>query len=505
MSVFSGIGDQKLSKTAATPSSFPMEPNFVHSSEGHSTTSSIDTTRPTSITLNCSPMHVSEEHIDAILEEPEQRLGGGPLRRTDCSSSLSSSPYKTMINDKKGKILAPEQCRNSANKLDPAAVIDKFCNSVNSPGINDGASRIHRNRQYISIKSQNGTVHFVNVNNNLFNGANLNGTSEVHNNQSMVFDPTLPQKITFQLAASVAGQSNSQMTDVNEELSDYLRRKEPVSRNISQIHQSIETVPSMICDQLNFNEGQSHASQVSYFEDTLSFSQMDDASSSAPSLLKKSNVSVHPDLYDSINYNHDLNSYPQINSYNDYHSTSNISSYCNDANVSAYNDLENFNSKHFNSSGMNGFHETVAPLEELKTVSPMEIFNSTKVSLGKTATYFTPQNTVPNKAIFMDVNNFGPENDKTLTAVNQNSILSTLLANNGQKFSDSIDWNEILSSDPTGSEELPLNKELYNELESFFDSTQTSTVLEDISEFPLDISSYTQSSISPETKTIYQQ
>lgn len=255
---------------------------------------------------------------------------------------------------------------------------------------------------------------------------------------------------------------------------------------------------------MNFNEEQSHTSQVSHFHDTLSFSQMDDASSSVLSLSKNSNVSVHPDLYNS-DYNHNQNLYPQIDCYNNYHSTSNISSYSNDANVSAYNDLENFNPKHFNSSGMEGFHETLASLEEFKTVSPMEILDSTKVSIDNTAICFTPQNTVPNKAIFMDFNNSGPEIDKTLTNVNQNSILSSLLANNGQKFSDSIDWNEVLSSDPTSSEESPLNKELYNELESFFHSTPTSTVLEDISKFPLDIRSYTQSSISPEIRTIYQQ
>lgn len=482
-----------------------MEPNFVHSSEGHSTNSSMDTIRPTSITLNCTPMYINEVQIDALLEEPEQRLGGGPLRRTDCSSSLSSSPYKTMTNDKKGKILVPEQCRNSANKLNTAVVIDKFCNSVNSSGINDGANGIHRNKQYISIKSQNGTVHFMNVNNNLINGANVDGTSEVHNNQSMVFDPTLPQKITFQLAASVAGQSNSQMTNVNGELSDYLRHKEPVSGKISQISGSIETVPSMMYDQMNLNEEQSHTNQVSHFHDTLSFSHMDDASSSVLSLPKNSNVSVHSDLFNGIDYNHNQNLYPQIDCYNNYHSSSNISSYSNDANVSVYNDLENFNPKHFNSSGMEGFHETLASLEEFKTVSPMEIFDSTKVSIDNTAICFTPQNTVPNKTIFMDFNNSGAENDKTLTTVNQNSILSSLLANNGQKFSDSIDWNEILSSDPTSSEESPLNKELYNELESFFHSAPTSTVLEDISKFPLDIRSYTQSSISPEIRTIYQQ
>lgn len=442
--------------------------------------------------------------MDVILEEPEQRLGGGPLRRTDCTSTLSCSPYKTMTNDRKGKILAPEQCRNSVSKLDPAVVNVKNCNSVNSSNICDGANRVHGNRQYISIKSQNGTVHFVNVNNNLFNGASVNGTHEIHNNQSMVFDPTLPQKITFQVAASVPGQNNIQMADVNEELSDYLRFKEPLSRNNSKVPRAIETVPSMICGELNFNEGQSHASQVSHIAQTFSLSQMDDAFT-APSLLNNSSVSVHSDLYNGVDYNHDPNLYPQIDSYNNYPLTSNISSYNNGANVSAYNDLENFNSKHFNSIGMNEFHEAVAPLEELKTTTPMEIFNSTKVSIEETTKCVTPQNTVQNKAIFMGVNISGPENDKTLTTVNQNSILSALLTNNGQTFSDSIDWNEFLSPDPTGSEELPLNKELYNELESFFCSSPTSGFIKDISEFPFDISSYSQNGISSETKTIYQQ
>ena len=504
---FSGIADQKPSESLVSPSSFPIETSFVHSSEGHSTTNLINNDRTTSITLNCTPTYTNEKTINAILEKPEQRLGGGPLRRTECSTTLLSSPYKSSTYDRKGKVLAPEQCTNSVNGIDPALVNEKYY-SASHPNAN-GTYQIHQNRQYISIKSQNKSVSFVNVNNNLFNGTNMNGIDEIYSNQSMAFDPTLPPKITFQLAPSASTfncEKNNLVTDVNEQLSEYLRRKDiATSKNIEPLSGSVEVMPDILCDQLNFNAEQNLGSQISHIEDTSSLSRMYD-SSSVSSLLKNPDITIQPDLYNDVNYCHNLNSYPQVDSYNNCHLPISISSYSNGANASTYDGLGNLNSKPFNSNEMNGFHDTIASLDDdLKNISPMEVLDSVKTSEEEVLFNNATPKTLLNKDDFMGIDISGGVNVKTMTTVNHNNALSAFLTNNGQELPGSQDWNEMLTA-PTASEEISMNKELYNELETFFRKVeQSSTDMKDISDFSLDNNSYTENSISSQIKTIYHQ
>lgn len=478
-----------------------MELSFVHSSNGHSATSLVNSDQSTSVIMNCTSAYASEKNIDAILEKPEQRLGGGPLRRTDCNSTMSSSPYKTVTNDRKNNVLAAEKFINDVNGLNPALVDEKHFHLVNNQSGN-GSYQVHQNRQYISIKSQNKTMHFVNINNNLFNGMNVNSTDEVYNSQSMAFDPTLPSKITFQLAPTASPfncQNNNMVMEVNEPLSEFQRHKEQASESISQLSGSVNTVPDMLCNQLNFNEEQNLASQISFVENT---SGMYDASS-VSSLLKDSNISVQSNLYNGINYSQNLNLYPQVDGYNNYQLPSSISSYNNGANTSVYNDLGNLNSK--SSNEVNGLRETVTSLDDLKNISPMEILDSVKTAEEEIFFSALPQNTMMNHAEFLDTDSSGGINAKTMTAVNHNSAVSAFVTNNGHEFPGPTDCYEFLPA-PAGNEEIPLNKELYNELESFFTKvSNSSSDMKAISEFCSNNSTYSEDSISSQINTIYHQ
>lgn len=514
------VNDQKPGEKFMSASNSLIAPNSIHSPEGHSTNS--NNSPPNTGTLDYY-QYYDKKQMDIILERPEQREGGGPLRRNDCAT-FTSNPYESMSNIRKKNFIS-EPLGSCVNKLNHDVVIDNFPHLDNIANSNGPCGIQQQNGQYDSV-TQNKTMHSVNVYNCLQNSLDLQGSKRTLNDPDMnlIFHAAdLQNSTSYNLTASTVNsmvaytdQSNDFSIIANEKQNKYMkyseqdfREKHFATQNNQQQPEPVTQPTNMLYEQVTFNNQTILERKLSQKKNMSSHSQVHEISPLL-SLLEKSHnqLSLVSDISNEVDYCHNMNSYHN-GSYNNNYLPNSAGNY-NGANTTVCNGIDNLNSKMLNLNSGESLHDSVLPVKDLDTLSAIDTFGSTITSLEMTTLSQIPQKTVGKKADLREINFPETGNVKAplTTYKNGNSNGYSSLAEHD--LTALMDWVQVFP-DAAESADLSINDELYQKLDSFFQSFPESNVSQvsgvtKATEFTFhsgsSSSNYPQTSISSEAKTI---
>lgn len=411
----------------------------------------------------------------------------------------------------------------SGNNFDHMMEIGK----LRHPEINTNGSCVQTSST-VSSKLQNEVMHSVNAYGNPQNSiTDKRSPGDVLSGHTLdlVYDNTVLQKnASFTMNAVPSNsyvQSNGIMPSMNEHQTRYVRyngrtsniQPEHVNGHLLNVQSNLQmpTAPSALHgQQLNFNGQHASQNKLSHFNDVSSFLGMNQVSS--VSSLSKNSLSMVSDLSDALGCNSGISLYRENSSFSSSYLPNSISSYNNGANENVvYNDLSITGTKSFNLNPCetNGYHVPTSSGDMLASFPSVATFDPMDTSVETNAIHQTPEKCLGRQVELSEMSFTASSSLKppNLTAYHNGSSDDFC----SEPLLEPLDWDSPeLHPGVAEGVDLAMNKELYRELDLFFqnlpqsDNMRDSSVLE---ELPIaSSSSYSQNSISSsKAKTNYHQ